>query len=594
MKENITLQELRKEVSSLVSYRNDLNGWAFYIQRYLRSGANVKDNSPLKLDTNELNAIKNYRKRGKGIEALLAKALLNNSFLLFIIEQIGEAVMGEIVWNLGAISSEYLERKYQIDIYKGSGYGKSFTEKFEIFRNTSYYDPEYLTLPYCIKSRFRSFFEPPASFHVITSKVTEESKYARYTSESEVFEAIPRIYYNLKLGLLKRGSSGRILKSGMTTLNKEVQFPEIFPKGLHKKMDDFSLLALVELLEGLDNGLSEIEVATLLKKIVEGFLKDDEVLYNHLMKIYTGNRSAVRVKDKYDPFYNALIAHTNEDEWIEPANFLTYLLFRTDQLLPINLSYGKLKLPIENCRWNDQLEVEMHNIFETVIAPYQNGVLYLLASLGLIETLSNFDYAYIDISVYGENHKINMPYDGLVFFRLTKLGKYILGIDPTYIAPESKYKPVEVLLSEDNLTISLSEKNDILTKTITTFGNKLGDRLFQITEQSFLKKIKAKWELDERVRELRILATNAPSHVWENFFTKLYQKFNPLEKVKGSFILFKIPTDNSRLVADLMSDSVLRALYTKVDGRQLLVKKKELPLFSKRMLDLGWVLGEYV
>lgn len=129
-----------------------------------------------------------------------------------------------------------------------------------------------------------------------------------------------------------------------------------------------------------------------------------------------------------------------------------------------------------------------------------------------------------------------MPYNGLAYFRPTKLGRYILGIDKSYETPATAFKLVEVLLSEDSLIITLSEKNDVLAKELSNCSNRLGDRLFQVSEQSFLKKIRRWRQLEERIDNLKTIASNEPSAMRKFFFLDFRQKVNLLERERGGAV----------------------------------------------------------
>jgi len=595
MEEKVTLEALNIEIFDLVSHRNKLKGWVFYIREYLQNRDLLNDDDPLRFDANELFLIQKYGLFSEEFAAVVAKALMNKSFILFVIKEIGIEPMYEIAWNPGATEGGYIEGKYKIKVYKQRGYNQSYTEKFKIFQNNlSYHDSDYLSLTVNIKNVFRSYFNPPNNYFPITQKVENEGKFVRYTSEVEIFDTIPRVIHNLQLGILKRGASGTILKAGLNSLKKDINLPEIFPKDLHKKTNDFALLGVIQMVDDLGQLKPDGDVIRTLKGILDEVCYSDVEMYNHLMRIYNGNKTGVYVSDNCEPYIDALRAHTNGDEWVDPSDFFVYLNYRRAHLIPINTRYGKLKLPLQNNIYRDTIEVDFNNLYELFLKPYNYGVLYFFASLGLVETLSSFGEASIDIVSYRTPDKINMPYNGLSYFRLTKLGRHVLGVDKSYDAPETAFKPVEVMLSEDNLTITLSEKNDTLAKELSGYCNRLGDRFFQVTAQSFLNKISRKSQLVDRIENLKIIVANTPSGVWTTFFKTLDQKFDPLERVKGSFVLFKLPADNSKLMSNLMTDHVLRSLYTKVDGRQVLVKKKDLPQFAKRMLTHGWVMADYV
>ena len=84
---------------------------------------------------------------------LVGKAIVNDSFIQFVIREKGVKVMYEIAWNLVATEGGYVDDKYKVKVYKTRGYYQSFTDKFMIFQNAQlYYDSDFLSLSFNIKT----------------------------------------------------------------------------------------------------------------------------------------------------------------------------------------------------------------------------------------------------------------------------------------------------------------------------------------------------------------------------------------------------------------------------------------------------------
>lgn len=586
MENELGVDHIISDLNRTLSSQNKLKGWQYYLKEYLR-------NSQVRsvVDDNHLLTIKNYAKNSKKFIQLVAEYIMDDKFARFVIESIGVELMKEIVWGTDRVNGLEMSEKYGIPIYSNKGYYRKLNEKFAIFKNrNTYSDPSDLYFPDFINHRFRMFFKTPDEFFPITHVVNNEDEFARYNMEKEIFTVIPRAMNGLKIGTIKKGTSGSILKAGMTALRKEAIIKEIFPKGLLKKTDDFSILSILNILSEIGMEGTELDVVHFMDTIFANLDEFDDVIYDHLMKIYKGNKTNVRNRLDYGDFINAIANHREPEEWVFVDDFESFLKYRICNLRPVDLRHGRLKIDVIGYRY---MEFEIERSTEDVLVNrmYHNGFIYFLASLGLVEVLSDFSLAHLKVKNYYREDEFLLPFNSLVFFRMTKLGRYIFGVDDSYDAPKSDFKPVEVILSGDNLTITLSEKDEALTKDLSTFSKKLGDRLFQVDRASFLKRIDREWQLKERKEHLKVLVNKKVPQNWVDFLKSMDQVFDPMEEVYDDLKLFKLPNDNPSLIKALMTDPILRTLYVKVDGRQLMVMENNYVKFKNRMRELGWVLN---
>ncbi len=585
---------IKLDLESLFNYRNEIDGWDYYLKKYVSKIGSLPKISSTEISLNDLQYLKQNKKEKNHVVKIFLKALESDDFIKFVIDELGHDLVQTIVWSLEPIERIYIESIYNIEMLERRGYYQSFKKKYAIFNDTDYYIPNIIEFPTFINQRFQSFFETPKDYYPnpITKSASDQKNHVVFNGEKQIFDLASKLFFLSKNNFIKTSTTGKILKPSITKVKKENIFNEIFPAELNKATDNFLLNLLLTLLSDVDAELDTNDVIGIIKNILNNIKVDDFSVYRVLMELYGGNPNGKHIGADYDGFFEAMKFLVEPDKWYSPDSLMRHLQYKRQELDPIDIYVGtSLKLKTEN---NIHfVEINHYDKQFTVLSPYLNGIIYTLASLGLVETSSDFKTIYASFESYYQEVAVQIPFAALKYFRLTKLGRYIFELDDNYETPKTNFKETEVLPDTNSLTLSLSEKNDLIHSHLSNFAKPMGAKLFLVSEKSFLKKVATKDQMEKNIVRLKQLSTKPLPPNWIDFLKQLEQRFNPLIRVKDKFLLYKIPDNNPELLNIMMADSKLKSLYTKVDNKQLLVKKKSLPEFRQRMTALGWVMEDY-
>jgi hypothetical protein len=191
-----------------------------------------------------------------------------------------------------------------------------------------------------------------------------------------------------------------------------------------------------------------------------------------------------------------------------------------------------------------------------------------------------------DVSEMGKTTQ--SPYDGLQYIRLNKLGAFVLAKTAEYEEP-SVISKSSITLSTDSLTIVVDEADTTAPVILEPYTHRVSPNRFRTDFGFFLKNTKTKQELEDKITLFKqSVKVDIPDN-WEVFFKELRQKIDPLTPVKDVFV-FQIPTDNPELLRLIAKDVTLRKYCLKAEGYHIIVPKKNMSRFRKRLGEFGYLL----
>ena len=246
-----------------------------------------------------------------------------------------------------------------------------------------------------------------------------------------------------------------------------------------------------------------------------------------------------------------------------PAN----LLFLTPAFYNLHLFHAKLS----------KKEILIDEMYRQVGIPFVKGFLFLLAAWGILEI------AYEDMDLQSPSY-----YDSVRYFRLTELGRYLLGRSPLYVpvvGPEVGFD-----LEEERLLFRSKHPDNPYEPLVDAIAEPVGAHRFRVSEASFLANCGSSEDLEKNIALFRQYVCACPPPVWEDFFHHLRSKSVPWEKVSPrKFEVYRVP-QNVELLRLLSSDELLRQCVRRAEGYMVLVETHRLPEVRQRLKEFGFLL----
>ncbi len=230
----------------------------------------------------------------------------------------------------------------------------------------------------------------------------------------------------------------------------------------------------------------------------------------------------------------------------------------------------------------DTVSIHPDRTEKLVLWPSFRATLFFMASWGLIDII----YEEPDFSI--PSITADSPYDGIRAIRLNDLGAFVLGKTSTY---ESKVKaPFTLKLADDSLSILLTDGDlERAAMAIASFAKPFGNKRFYTDAKLFLGDCKSPADLDHKIQIFTTVFSEKLPANWEVFFEEIKQKVNPLEEEKD-FAIFRVDQDNRSLLQLIVRDPELKRLSLKAEGFLILIAKKDIQKFRKRLQTFGYLL----
>lgn len=238
---------------------------------------------------------------------------------------------------------------------------------------------------------------------------------------------------------------------------------------------------------------------------------------------------------------------------------------------------------------DEQFTSELYNMYCDQIIPADGYVshfglpgleifAFMLCSLGVVE-----------LAVSSRPNQGVSPFDGAEYVRLTPLGRYVLGLTDTYVAPQME-EIAYFELDPDRLIIrSLMEPNPY-TQLLLDTSRPISHNRYETSALSFLAYCHKREDVEGKIAIFRRFIAQQLPPLWEQFFQSLLQHCHPLKENRTGYKRYNIDPANRDLINLLTTDARLRSLITRAEGFLILVKSDDLPAFETELKKHGYLL----
>lgn len=449
---------------------------------------------------------------------------------------------------------------------------------------SGYSNPYVLSLHPILKNILKGYYPKPAHYEIIALDKIPAIK-NKFSAEEKILQELPRLLSMHLKNVIKYAARGRPTDAAVKKLQKNGLIEEIFTTQIESLVNIRS-----RLLAGIINGLriNNIDIDGL--KLLRDHFFNQYIIGYPVCFILTHVKGwSFLNEDEYDDgslknFY-MLFKLFPKDKWMSVQNLIDYINYREIKIAPVKQTAFQ-RLYIENDvkskygYYDKTLVSSKTNLL--FMEPYIKGTIFLLASLGMVEI------AFDNINVKEHNKTYYSVYDGLKYFKLTRLGEYILGLSPDY-TPSFIQQKNKLILSEDSLMIIAEGDINVLDVLIANYTEKAGSNRYKVTPAQFLKDCKNLKQIEEKMMLFKkIIAAPLPPY-WVNQFTNW--KLNSLKITKSiTTVVFAIPSTEKELHKLLAQDSILKGMILKAENFNILVNESNLTKFKNRMKDFGYLI----
>ena len=518
-------------------------------------------------------------------------------------------VMEKLLWD-NEITADDFELNYNLSIYKSRRGGDRKTRLLTLIKlKPEFYifvtDPIVLhgikkcgmvdfSLPDYIKKLILPFFDPPKekNFIPLGEDDLSQTDYV-FKGEKDVWFELTRLMAYDSQGQINQTKNGYVQAGTLGKMQRKLSIKEFYPESKDRQLKLLRSRLLAGLIIRQGKIFQGLEKGELLKRLFYKVYQNDCHSFQLFFPYFKGKSPDI-YRDRYffrniEPKCLDLITRFPINTWLDISDIIKYVKYNFIDLLPVSVNfisyslYFNYKNP-QNPRQFLKEYIKKGNYNKYIELPYLKATMFLFAAYGLL------DIAYDKLTSEDFMVQHNSPYDGLRYVRLNNLGAYILGKTPEYELPETVTNQT-IRLSEDSLTILIEEEDLTAPVILEPFAYRVSPNRYRTDFYFFLTDIIDKQSLDEKISLFKHYIKNKGElpEVWNRFFKELYQKFDPLAEVEDVKV-FKLPALDKALHQLIVKDSVLRELCHRGENYQIIIAKKDLLRFKKRLLEFGYLM----
>ncbi len=395
---------------------------------------------------------------------------------------------------------------------------------------------------------------------------------------------------------IRYAKSGSILRSSYKKMAKSLSVDEFYTGDKRTELLRSELLATF-----LDSFKEDISTALtpsqFLKEAITQLRRDEhsgEFSLSALFESHIKGRStyygSIEHKDAIFQTLATIMQEMPVDEWVSFDNIIDFMFFR-DLHFELYNSYGNCYITTYRTYGSDKTlfpertDINSQNYLEYVTRPLFKGLMFLLASLGLLRL------KYVSPFSAERHFKEGCLsyYDGLVAIQLTPLGEYVFGLLDEYKEPESQQSTTTISLSERRLIITLKGDDPIKRFMVEGIAKKQTEQLYQFDYEMLYKGAKTSEEITEKLASLFAIVEGEVPQNWKALQESITKRLNPLQQ-RTTYAVLELNHDID-LLKILATDTTLKKLIIKAENYMIVIKKSDIVAVKQRLRKYGYFFG---
>ncbi|MCP4753097.1 MAG: hypothetical protein GY866_19590 [Proteobacteria bacterium] len=447
----------------------------------------------------------------------------------------------------------------------------------------------FFDLPPLIRTKLKPFFPPPDGFELRTTTSTPKTDFI-YRNQGTILKELPLVINYIQQGQLKLTKSGIPQKSALSQLQKYCEAEEFYRKTEHKELRTLRIELLVHLILKTETKETFKQPLDVLAGIFKSYWKTRFFPSLSLATHLKGwNHTSAGFNQHVHPNIVDLLKKLPVEEWISFDGIRRYALLRDMDLGLVDWKEADRYL-YSTSQWKgwgsakNYIKYEQYD--EAVLKPVVRAVLFLFASLGLLDIAYNYPK---NAGIRQKEKPYLTVYDGLEYIRLTELGAYLFEGKKRYLPEVENEEPAEIVLDEERLIVSLSRNDKMMGLVLETFAEKIGRNRYKVDFTSFLKGCSSKDDIQEKIRLFKRKVVSNPPEIWHDFFSKALFRVNPLEP-QPNLVVYRLRPDDNELIRFLTTDKTIKKYVLKAEGYHIAIREEDFDKVKKRLEHFGYLL----
>jgi len=430
------------------------------------------------------------------------------------------------------------------------------------------------------------FYPKPAHYNFIPLDNIPESRF-RFSAEHSIMQELPRVISYYMQQAIKYSANGRPMDVTLAKMQKHCLINEYY--GLqHESLSKIRTMLMAGLLYNykagsISNGnidvLRDLFIKNYFKLYTSPFILQQLKGWGYLNDHAFNANAEKNIQAVFKELpVNKWVSYTNLLELVESRLIDNSCIHAT---VVSNYLYYNDTFKTEYSSFSDKRPIRLNEYNRLITEPFLKGSVFLYAAFGLIEIA----YADINTSEFGKT--FYSGYDGLMYFRLTPLGAYVLGLNESYDAPDTQQKNT-LQFSDDSLIILAEGDTGVIDVMLANYTEKLANNRYRVTSGHFLKDCKRRKDIENKIALFKNTIGKKLPPFWESYFEELLNNAKAV-KVQSQVTAFQLPVTGKELHRLIAQDAILKQIALKAENYYILIANTDVAKFKSRMKELGYV-----
>ena len=434
-----------------------------------------------------------------------------------------------------------------------------------------------------------AFFFPDAADFPVYDTIPEELTV--FSDEDGALASMMRYEGLVAANVLSFASDSYLTMLVIRRVAAALELKEFFPDSGRKYQKNARARILLNMMCVLRNvsTLSTMTASERCGYVLRQLCKDMPVFVRHALM------PQLRGKFAGTPFdiaaFNAVIGilrmlrnHSGNGKWVEVKSLIDYmrLLYGSgsDLLLLDSYSSDRAELSVKSDLKNASIHrIAIDERFDYLIIPLVNATLFMLAALGGLEV------------AYSDRISLNCsPYSGLVYWRVTGLGRYLLGITDRYERNIEIASTNDFVLDERHLIIGITNTDSSMRGVLTRIAKPVSTTRYAVNAETFLRECNDRKDILRNIELVRNFICPSPPAIWESFFKEMLSHAEAVCVDNEKYVVFKVDAADKALQQYLATDIAMREIVICAQGFRVLVRVDDVARFKSLLLARGYLL----
>lgn len=454
------------------------------------------------------------------------------------------------------------------------------------FRYNTLNDSIHLSLHPELKKILFNFYPKPPHYNFIPLDDIPGSLF-QFSATEAIMNELPRLISYYLQNNIKYSNSGRPIETTLSKMQKHCLIEEFYGPTTHP-LDKTRTMLIAGMFynykaENINADSSDVLKDLFTKNYPK--LPTSQFILQQL-KGWGYLNSSAYYKDA-ESKVQAVFKGLPVNKWVSAINLLELVESRLLSIYPLHpygvnnyLYYNEEAETIQGS-YTRKIALDSEDYLPLIAQPFLKGSVFLYAAFGLIDIA----YEKVDTTEFAET--FYSGYDGLVYFRLTTLGAYVLGLTPNYEAATGLQKNV-LHFAEDSLMILAEGEMGVIDVMLANYTEKVAANRYRVTNSSFLKDCRSGKDVVNKIALFKKTVGDKLPPNWENYLTQLLSNAKAVQE-KTLITTYQLPSDAKDLHRLVAQDSILKQLVLKAENYFILVANPHVTKFKSRMKELGYI-----